>query len=359
MENSIFTLPYKYCATISIILLILIGNSNLFSQQDSTKVFKKVPIYSLTDKNASGTPTVRIQPSVFLIYQSLASSTKASLQQDFTNVLARNRDQITQSSVIPVGIINAEIGSADTKEKNDFVLMASPVEKDIFQADVQFQLDPNLSQSNVDNPISSVDISFDEGLNWKSYKFEAQLINYRFTKIGEQTIGFRLNSKKGSYITFTMVDVKQLLRPIAVETKRVSANNVKGGRVAAGVSGGEYRILMGCDGILDKPIIIAEGFDANQSVNLDDLTVKYNTTLAGYRNNGFDLVLVNYDNGRTWIQDNAQVLKAVINQINATKVGNNKLVVIGESMSGLVARYALREMENAGQTHNVSHFCGI
>ena len=356
MKNSIF-ISKKYYATVSIILLILVGNFNAISQQDSTKVFKKVPIYSLTDKKSSGTPTVRLRPTTFLVYQSLTSSSNVSLQKDFTDVLKRDRDQITQANVIPIGILNAEISLPEDKEKKkDFILMASPLEKDIFQADIQFQINPNLSQSNLDNQINSIELSFDEGLNWKSYKYEAQLINYRFTKIGEQTIGFKLNSKKGTYITFSTVDVKQLQRPSVSETKKVSANNIKGGRIAVGVSGGEYRILMGCDGILDKPIIIAEGFDANQSVNLDDLTVKYNTTLAGYRNNGFDLVFVNYDNGRTWIQDNAQVLKAVINQINATKVGNNKLVVIGESMSGLVARWALREMENAGQTHNVSHF---
>ena len=152
------------------------------------------------------------------------------------------------------------------------------------------------------------------------------------------------------------MDVKQLIRPSFVEPKRVSAPAVKAGRVAAGVNGAEYRIHLGCDGIFDKPIIIAEGYDVSQNVNLDDLTARYFDELQLYRNNGYDLVLVNYDNGRTWIQNNAQVLKAVINQVNATKVGNNKLIIIGESMSGLVARYALKQMENDGQNHNVSHF---
>ena len=62
---------------------------------------------------------------------------------------------------------------------------------------------------------------------------EEQLINHRLTSIGEQTIGIKVNSKKGSYITFATVDIKQLVRPTSVETKRVSALTVKGGGVAA------------------------------------------------------------------------------------------------------------------------------
>jgi hypothetical protein len=346
--------PHKYYATLLIILLFSLKS---FSQKDSTS------IYSLTDKSTKGTPTTRLRLSRFLVYQSLATSSNASVQKDFTDVISRTTNEVTSANIIPIGILNADISLPDDKTKRkDFILMASPLQQDVFQANIQFQISPKLLQSNLDNQIESIDLSFDEGTNWKTYKYEEQLIDYRFEKSGEQTIGIRINSKKGSYISFVIMDVKQLVRPTVVATQRVSAPAVKGGRITANVNGAEYRIIMGCDGILDKPIIIAEGFDANEDVNLDVLTAKYNGTLGtngplqGFKNNGYDLVLVNYDNGRTWIQDNAQVLKAVINQINATKVGNNKLIVIGESMSGIVARIALKEMENAGQNHQVSHF---
>jgi hypothetical protein len=353
MKNVRFA-PHKYYATLLIILLFSLKS---FSQKDSTS------IYSLTDKSTKGTPTTRLRLSRFLVYQSLATSSNASVQKDFTDVISRTTNEVTSANIIPIGILNADISLPDDKTKRkDFILMASPLQQDVFQANIQFQISPKLLQSNLDNQIESIDLSFDEGTNWKTYKYEEQLIDYRFEKSGEQTIGIRINSKKGSYISFVIMDVKQLVRPTVVATQRVSAPAVKGGRITANVNGAEYRIIMGCDGILDKPIIIAEGFDANEDVNLDVLTAKYNGTLGtngplqGFKNNGYDLVLVNYDNGRTWIQDNAQVLKAVINQINATKVGNNKLIVIGESMSGIVARIALKEMENAGQNHQVSHF---
>ena len=337
-------------------VLLLFIQFNVFAQKDTAKI-KDVPIYSLTDSKTKGTPTIRLKPSLFLYYKSLTSTSNLKTQQEFSDATSRSRNQVTQAYIIPIGILNADIDIPDEKEKKkDFVLMASPIQKDIFQANVQFQLSPKLLHTNLDNQIESIELSFDNGDNWKSYKYEEQLINHQFKKIGEQAIGFRIKSKKGVYVTFATVDVKQLVRPSFVEPKRVSAPSIKGGRVAAGVNGAEYRIHLGCDGIFDKPVIIAEGFDIGNNTNLDDLTAKYFDPLLLFRNNGYDLVLVNYDNGRTWIQDNAQVLKAVINQVNATKYGNNKLVVIGESMSGLVARWALKEMENAGQNPNVSHF---
>jgi hypothetical protein len=333
------------------LLIILLFSFKSFSQKDSTK------IYSLSEKNTTGIPTVRISYPRFLTYQKLATSSNAVAKPNFTDVMTRSVNQVTSAKVIPIGILNADINSPDNKQsKKEFILMASPLQKDIYQAEVSFQLSPQLSQNNVDNGISSIEFSFDEGISWKSYQYEEQLINHSFTTIGEQCIGFKVNSKKGTYVTYTTIDVKQLVRPSAVETKRVSALTVKGGRVTASVTGAEYRIIMGCDGIFDKPIIIAEGFDANEDVNLDALGAKYVNAMSGFTNNGYDLVLVNYDNGRTWVQDNAQVLKAVINQVNATKVGSNRLIVIGESLSGIIARIALREMEIAGQNHQVSHF---
>jgi pimeloyl-ACP methyl ester carboxylesterase len=114
---------------------------------------------------------------------------------------------------------------------------------------------------------------------------------------------------------------------------------------------------MGCDGILDKPIIIAEGFDAGNNISIDNLVAYYRNDLAVFTRNGYDLVFVNYNDGRDFIENNAEVLKRVIQDINNKKVGHaeiNKLSIIGVSMSGLVARWALRQMENAGQNHEVA-----
>lgn len=133
---------------------------------------------------------------------------------------------------------------------------------------------------------------------------------------------------------------------------------------------GEYEIFPDTvDGILDKPVFVVDGFDPGDSntIPLFYASLNYGSgqNLADYlRNLGFDIVLVNFptytrpstttvvDGGVDFIQRNAFVLVEVINQINAQKVGNQKNVVIGPSMGGLISRYALRYMEMNALNHD-------
>ena len=127
----------------------------------------------------------------------------------------------------------------------------------------------------------------------------------------------------------------------------------------------------GTDGVLDKPLIVVEGFDPFNSfdyfdfiINSDPVVVDVGTidveidlttglTLnQAIENEGYDLVFVNYRNGTDFIQRNAFMVEAVIDTVNAMKVGSQKNVVLGMSMGGLVARYALRHMETTGRTHD-------
>ncbi|MAP53871.1 MAG: hypothetical protein CL605_03105 [Altibacter sp.] len=123
---------------------------------------------------------------------------------------------------------------------------------------------------------------------------------------------------------------------------------------------GEYEIFLDLvDGTLDKPIIVLDGFDPGDS---RDITGLYNSlnfdgqNLADIvRNEGFDIVVLNaptyitdgktIDGGADYIQRNAMVLIELIDLLNAQKVGNEELVVLGPSMGGLIARYALAYME--------------
>ena len=61
--------------------------------------------------------------------------------------------------------------------------------------------------------------------------------------------------------------------------------------------------------------------------------------------------ITNIDGGVDYIQRNARVMIELINYINANKVGNQELVVIGPSMGGLITRMALRYMEMNGMDH--------
>lgn len=66
----------------------------------------------------------------------------------------------------------------------------------------------------------------------------------------------------------------------------------------------------------------------------------------------FDIVLVDFHDGADYIQKNGEILIEVINQINQMKSCGEENVVVGLSMGGLVARWALTTMENRGLQHD-------
>ncbi len=129
---------------------------------------------------------------------------------------------------------------------------------------------------------------------------------------------------------------------------------------------GEYEIFIdNVDAVLDRPIIILDGFDPGDS---RDITGLYNSlefngqNMADIlRDQGYDIVIFNnplyttggkdIDGGADYIQRNAFVLAALIDLMNAQKVGDEELVVLGPSMGGLVARYALAYMEQNSLPH--------
>jgi len=131
---------------------------------------------------------------------------------------------------------------------------------------------------------------------------------------------------------------------------------------------GEYQIFIdNTDGVLDKPIIVIDGYDPGDARDITSLysALDYDgTNMADVlRNEGFDFVFLNFpvytrssdnvevDGGTDYIQRNAMILSELINQINNQKVGSEELVVIGPSMGGLISRYALRYMEQNSIDH--------
>lgn len=114
---------------------------------------------------------------------------------------------------------------------------------------------------------------------------------------------------------------------------------------------------------LKRPIIILEGFDLTNETGRDDI---YERLIINKKevnqidfaqvliNKGYDIIIVDYGNGKDFIQNNASCIENLINHVNTNKVGLNKTVLLGASMGGIVAKYALLSMENKNIDHQVS-----
>lgn len=295
-----------------------------------------------------------------------------------TTLSETDSDRLTKSNVIPIGIMNLESiymsvnqitdneERKKTGQKVDFstyekfdIVYASILQEDVYQADVEFKFTPELFITNHTEALNQIDVDFCDGTGYKQLSISDRLISHSFRSTGEHRILIRFQANGKNWFFETKVNVRQLERikpykEFQLSAQRISADTANFEKSARTMLvGGNIRIILGCDQVLNKPIIIAEGFDIGQDVNLDRIEANYRTPLAQYMREGYDLVLLDYTDGRAAIQDNAQVLKALIQQVNQMKTGNAQSIVIGESMSGLVARWALRQMENEGITHQV------
>ncbi|MCL2027828.1 MAG: hypothetical protein FWG79_04995 [Bacteroidales bacterium] len=166
------------------------------------------------------------------------------------------------------------------------------------------------------------------------------------------------------------VVVAQTIKGSAIQRNSIPA-------IAEVHSGGtiEYRLSPhNTSGKIQKPLIVAEGFDPNVVVlgnfnaNLASfLRESHELTDIGtidvpYSNGpgrllddldlaGYDIIYLDYANGIDCIWRNAQLFRQVIDSVNKWKVGDEPNVVMGISMGGLVARIALRQMELDNEDH--------
>lgn len=247
---------------------------------------------------------------------------------------------------------------------------------------VTFVLNDNLIFNTTNRTITSIAIQASDDENWKTIVKNIPF-KINFSENGKQTVNCKITLSNGAVIYQSFVitidaqssgianrNNSQNVQPNAVTTITATIPYQGFGETAAFFGQGEYEIFPDTvDGILDKPVFLVDGFDPGDSRNISTLyaSLNYGTNqnLADFlRSQGFDIVLLNFptytrpntttvvDGGVDFIQRNAFILVTLINQINAQKVGNQKNVVIGPSMGGLISRYALRYMEMNNLNHD-------
>lgn len=267
-------------------------------------------------------------------------------------------------------------------EKHSVQLMAPLVSKAKTNK-VTLILNDNLIFNTTNRLIESISIKKENDKKWKiiSKNIPFQIT---FETSGKQIISYQILFTSGEIITqsFTLDIIgtnnstsnknssETNFSPSVINTVTATIPYQGYGESQAFLGQGEYEIFPDTvDGILDKPIFLVDGFDPGDTRNIaalySQLDYGSGENLADYlRTQGFDIVLLNFptynrpntttvvDGGVDFIQRNAFVLVELINQINAQKVGNQKNVIIGPSMGGLISRYALRYMEMNSLNHD-------
>jgi pimeloyl-ACP methyl ester carboxylesterase len=264
-------------------------------------------------------------------------------------------------------------------ELNNLTLIAPLLEKSKSNT-VTFILKDNLIFNTTAKTITSIAIDCNDGNGYRAININ-QPLQVTFKEAGSQILHFKMQLSTGEIIEkITSFETEDRAVAVLQKSNAASPNAITSitatipyqgyGETAPVLGQGEYDIYMDTtNGVLDKPVFIIDALDSGDARSIPTIynLLNYGTgqNLAGdLRAQGFDVIILNFptytvpttttviDGGADYIQRNAMILVELINQINAQKVGTQKNVVIGPSMGGLVARYALRYMEQNSLTHD-------
>ncbi|MFD9429841.1 esterase/lipase family protein [Streptomyces sp. NPDC060002] len=108
-----------------------------------------------------------------------------------------------------------------------------------------------------------------------------------------------------------------------------------------------------------RPVILADGFamgGSNGYELFDGLENGEYPFISTLRENGFDVILLGFNERSASILDNADVAIECIRRTVADREGDARLTVGGFSMGGMVTRYALAKMETQEEDHETSTY---
>ncbi len=278
-----------------------------------------------------------------------ANSFKDSLAAVPLGLAAIHGELLTQKQLADL-LYNKE-GPAKKYPTLDVYLAAS-LKETVFEGTVTFYPPPVETFLPLEQ-IAQLLIDPDDGQGFRPFSVEKPfMVNYG--KTGQKQIRVRMTTPKGtvevnSYLNVAMLEFEQPTEAFSVTSKNGRANLV----------GGTAYLYPGCDEVLDRPFVVVEGFDPMNEMGLTDFRNAFqgNPFLEQrLRRNGYDVVYLNFTHGGRDIRQNAEVLRSLLLDLKDRKHGSEPITVLGISMGGLVSRYALRDMELDGITHEVGHF---
>lgn len=303
--------------------------------------------------------------------------------------IRRIEESINNEEMIPISIINIDYDkikeSAISQKKiiliNDQLKEASPNEistniydikqmyavsamKDkIYNGEtVNFVFDESLYVTNRKNMNHNIEVDFDDGNGYAAVNLgETVVVNYmsvgpKNLKIKDaQTYTSNNVVTASENISTFQIEVVALSTPIP--TFEIPLNiAIPPGYYHGGnnIQGTAYIYTSDGSTQIKNPIIVCEGFDPLNERGWNELYTLLNREnfIQYLKSNGYDFIILNFNEGGTYIERNAYLLKGLIEEVNSRKVSQNKLIVVGASMGGLISRFALAYMEKNGYNHD-------
>jgi hypothetical protein len=279
------------------------------------------------------------------------------------------------------GISLEDVSGVNPYETMTAVVM-TPILDLVGNTSFSFMIDSRFFYTNQNLNIDEITIDFDDGLGPQNLSVDVPYaVNY--DSYGTKSIEIRvkltdkteLNSHSKITLSENIPDgvppiIDRRLTDFPPNEIRLLCANVEFPGIPLGTSCGEYGIWYGCgNDYLRKPLIISSGFDPFNlkrllfSVRGAPLYDTYNgvdmnsnnngnNLLERLRQEGYDIILLDFYDGWDYIQSNAALFRKLILDINtevALNGSKHEAVVMGFSSGALNGRLALSMLENQHQ----------
>ncbi len=258
---------------------------------------------------------------------------------------------------------------------------ASSYENTFYNKSIEFSLKKENYFSGFSVKESFVYIDFGDGNGVKKYSTSTGNISVNYSSVGQKVIKvFRdanLNSNKLRIGTSFQIKIEDAInrdpsivikeeKEVLFKSSLTSQKKIVGSETFETLTVSQKKSLSGSfrvngmkascfygkgNNVLDRPIMIVQGFDPAGQINVDTQLKKYGFFVNNLLEAGYDLVFITINNTNLPLRENTDILKRLIKKINSNKVKNYESIIIGESMGGLLSRMALKELENEKYDH--------
>lgn len=246
-----------------------------------------------------------------------------------------------------------------------------------------FVFNSSLWFTNSGKTVQKIEVNFNDESGYLTTSWDASIL-YTFTTDGTKTIFFRLTYTDGTNYTSR---TKVVMHGSSMQKAPIDVTRFEEYPISATIehSGGKLQIYYATSNNTSprkfrKTLIVAEGFDPSSVMGTRDMDIRdfiywntggidvdfynpslgyYTSLLDGLNINDYDIVYVDNTDGVDDIRRNAKLFEYAIDHVNSNKDGDYENVVMGISMGGLVARYALRKMEIAGKDHKACKYISV
>lgn len=195
-----------------------------------------------------------------------------------------------------------------------------------------------------------LEIDFDDGSGFQRVGID-DVVHVSYSTTGAKLIKIRAHFADEVLQSRFVFHVEAISPPQPTKTETISAELSYKDSIARGKV---YYWQQDPDRLVD-PVVVVEGLDMKEESEPSDWATYYTmlnecNLMETLRGIGHDIVFLDFENSQDYVQRNAFLLIRLIQQLR--EATQDSLVVVGPSLGGLVARYALAYMEYHGNPHS-------